>query len=906
METVEVYRSALNAIDQGIAIAEIIRGPAGEVADLVFREVNEAFERHTGLSRDVVGRTVCGVFPTYDASRFDIHDRVAATGRPEQRDTYIADIDRHFRTRVVRIGGPGSPLVASIFEDITASKRTEQALTDTEERLSLVFDTLPIGVAIVDPNGVVLRLNDEMRRFLPTGVVPSRDPARARRYRAQAPDGTPVLPADFPVARALRGERVVPGLEVLYTPDEGPALWTRVAAAPLRDSAGKVTGAFMLVMDIDRLKRTEQQVRASEWRQRFLLQLSDALRPLADAVESQGTGCRLLGEFLAASRVFFVEYEAEAGYGAVVRDFAASGLPSLAGRYPFETFRTTYERLRRGSIWAVPDAATAADIADSERAFFVDQGITAWVDVPLVKGGRLQAVFCVVQAVPRAWTESEIQLIGETAERLWAAAERARAETHMRESEMRFRQFATASSDALWIRDAATLAMEYVNPSAGTVYGLNAEDLIGDVSRWAAIIVPEDRSTALACLENARRGDASRCEFRIMRPADGAFRWIRIAAFPLLDDQGKVQRIGGIAQDITEARQSAEHQRILLHELQHRVRNILAVIGSIAARTGERAGSVDEYAEIFGGRLMALARVQALLTRRANAGVTIRSIMQEEVEAQAGHEGQVESAGPDIVLSAKAAEVLSLAVHELTTNALKYGALSRTDGRIAIRWSLAEQRGVPWLHFDWIEKAAHMSMPENPVAPGFGTELIEDRLPYELGGRSKLVIGAGGACCHIEFPLEQGSSILETGGPRRIAICGGALDLREEADLSGQTILVLEDEFFMAFDVRRALETAGAAVLGPYGSVEAARSRLDQTLPSMAVVDINLDDRPCFEFARLLRNRNVPLVFVSGYDAAAIAPEFADVPLLQKPVELAQIVKAAARVAQPGGVPSLT
>ncbi len=468
----------------------------------------------------------------------------------------------------------------------------------------------------------------------------------------------------------------------------------------------------------------------------------------------------------------------------------------------------------------------------------------------------------------------------------------------MRESEERFRQFAEASASGLWIRDAETLTMEYASPAIAAIYGVEPNALLGDVTRWAAMVVPEDREVALGHLEEARRGESVAHEFRIQRAADRAFRWIRNIDFPLHDD-GHIQRIGGIAEDITEARLAVEHKLVLLAELQHRVRNIMAVIRAITARTGERAESVPEYAEAMAGRLMTLARVQALLTRAANAGVGIASIVQDELCAQAQHEGQYALDGPDVILSPKAAEVLTLAVHELTTNALKYGALSSPGGHVAIRWATFQRRGKPWLGFDWTEKGAPERPPLHPSAPrrrGFGSELIEARIPYELSGRGEVVIEPGGARCRLEFPLRDGDSILETDAPPRATVFGGALDTTGEADLSGYRVLVIEDDWYLANDAARALQGAGAAVLGPCATEDAARNELEEQRPDAAVVDVNLGSGPSFKLAETLKAQGIPFVFTTGYDPEVIPAEFDRVERLQKPVQLRQLVSAVSKL----------
>ena len=472
---------------------------------------------------------------------------------------------------------------------------------------------------------------------------------------------------------------------------------------------------------------------------------------------------------------------------------------------------------------------------------------------------------------------------------------RQQAEAALRESEQRFREFSEAASGALWMRKAETLELEFASPAIATVYGAPADTLIGDVKKWAALIVPEDRDAALAAVQQVRDGASMTHEFRIQRPSDQAFRWIRNTGFPMRDAKGAVTRIGGIFEDVTDAKLAVEHQGVLLAELQHRVRNIMAIIRSITARTGERAQSVAEYAELMAGRLHALTRVQTLLTRAPNAQVKIENIARDEVSVQAQHEGQYDLGGPDVSLSPKAAEILTLAVHELATNALKYGALAVPDGKVTVRWDTVEKGGVPWLTFDWLEQG----IPKRPQVTngayprrGFGSELIEARIPYELRGQGELVFETGGARCHLEFPLLPGASVLETGAPLRATVSGGALDMSGIPDLSGLRVLVVEDEYYIATDIARALRGAGAQVSGPCPTEEAARIELVTQHPDAVVLDINLGSGPSFTLAEMVKDHGIPFVFVTGYDQGKIPEEFKDVERLEKPTQLRHIVQA--------------
>jgi two-component sensor histidine kinase len=409
-------------------------------------------------------------------------------------------------------------------------------------------------------------------------------------------------------------------------------------------------------------------------------------------------------------------------------------------------------------------------------------------------------------------------------------------------------------------------------------------------------VVPDDREQALQDLERVRAGESFVHEFRIRRHSDGVFRWIRSTDFPLYDHSSKVIRIAGIGRDVTEEKLSTEHQAILLAELQHRVRNIMAMIRSVANRTRRSAASVDDYAGLISGRIMSLARTQSLLTRAANANVEIAEIVQTELEALAQDGSHYRVSGPELKISPKAAEVLSLAIHELATNALKYGALAVADGLVSVQWQVVEENERQWLNLLWSETRPPVPGWTPPSRRGFGTELVERRVPYELHGRGRVEITPQGAQVFIEFPLGSGASILETGAPMRKSVFGGSIDMSGEPSLAGARILILEDDYMLATDAESALSDVGAKVIGPFSMEAEAIAAVRQGNLNAAMIDINLGNGASFETAQALRRAETPFVFVTGYDESSIPAELADVPRFVKPVDLRQIVRALVRL----------
>jgi len=417
---------------------------------------------------------------------------------------------------------------------------------------------------------------------------------------------------------------------------------------------------------------------------------------------------------------------------------------------------------------------------------------------------------------------------------------------------------------------------------------------------WLDPIHPNDRADVMAVWAEAGSRGEFHSDYRIRNAQEQRDSWFQTRATPVRDDGGRIVEWLGTSTDVDDIRQMQERQRVLVGELQHRVRNIMTITRNIAARSGERAESVEEYMQLVAGRLMALARVQSLLTRDPGVRAGLRTIVRDEISAKASQDGQFTIEGPDLALAPKTAEVLTLVVHELETNALKYGALAAPGGTIAVRWATSEREGTPWLTFEWIESG----VPGTPhaIGPrrrGFGSELVEGRVPYELGGKGAIDIRPEGAHCRLECPLGSGASVLETSAPRQASVYGGALDMGDDVDLGGHRVLVVEDEYYIATDAARALRGAGAVVVGPVPTETAASAEVERQRPDAVVVDINLGGGASFALAESLKERGIPFMFVTGYDEDVIPPEFDGIERLQKPVELRQMIDAVSRLVGP-------
>lgn len=248
---------------------------------------------------------------------------------------------------------------------------------------------------------------------------------------------------------------------------------------------------------------------------------------------------------------------------------------------------------------------------------------------------------------------------------------------------------------------------------------------------------------------------------REVRGRDGSWYLTRLRPYRTVED--KIDGVVVTFVDIGERRRTADalresesRMRILVGELQHRTRNLIGVVMAMVERTAVSGQTLNEFKTSFGERLSALARVQGLLSRAApGEGVAFDNLLESELSAQAENEGTTTLDGPTgIVLNSISVQALAMALHELTTNAVKYGALSQKSGRLHVRWRVQAEDGSSWIMVDWKESGVETALPSGePRGIGSGRRLIEDALPYQFGARTTFAIEPDGAHCTIALPL---------------------------------------------------------------------------------------------------------------------------------------------------------
>ena len=377
--------------------------------------------------------------------------------------------------------------------------------------------------------------------------------------------------------------------------------------------------------------------------------------------------------------------------------------------------------------------------------------------------------------------------------------------------------------------------------------------------------------TALGDLENDPQTE--RIEFRVHRP-DGELRWCIGVAAASRNADGDIIRVSGVTIDITERKHAEERQALLAEEVDHRARNVVAVIQSIMRLT--RAGNIEAYLGAVDGRIRALSNAHKLLSRSRWEGADLGKLVDEEFAPYRSDDAKrASSEGPPILLQPSTAQTLALALHELATNAAKYGAWSADSGRVSLHWAI-EPRGIV---LEWQESDGPAVT--KPTKQGYGTRVVHAGIEHQLGGKVSFDWQPSGLHCTMVVPHNlKAERARPQERPTSIVSDVASLQLKP-----GDEVLLVEDEPLVAMMLTDMLTELGLRVNGPHGTLSTALAAAKIPESKAAILDVNLAGDKIYPVADLLHGQKVPFVFVTGYARDSIDKRFSETVVLQKPIE---------------------
>ena len=394
------------------------------------------------------------------------------------------------------------------------------------------------------------------------------------------------------------------------------------------------------------------------------------------------------------------------------------------------------------------------------------------------------------------------------------------------------------------------------------------------------LINPQDFELLVRAFRKAtKEANTFQTEFRVMRP-NGDVRWCTGTAAASFDDSGRLVWLSGVTADITERKRAEERQILLAEEVDHRARNVVAVVQSIMRLT--RADTIDEYIGALDGRIGALSNAHRLLAGSRWEGADLTRLVEEEFAPyRASGNERVLTRGPIVLLPPATAQTIALALHELATNAAKYGALSTERGRVELTW----QNEPGKIEVMWVESGG----PEisAPTRQGYGSRAIIAGIERQLGGVVNFDWQPGGLRCTLSVPHDGNTELSKRQLLERHKFDGdGTKAIVTDDD---KRVLLVEDEPLVSMMLADMLLAFGHKVDGPYSRFSDAVLAAKTNNLQAGILDVNLGGEKTYAVADILTGRNIPFAFVTGYGPDSIVSAFSHAPVLQKPIEAAKL-----------------
>ncbi|WP_323765692.1 HWE histidine kinase domain-containing protein [Marinovum sp.] len=661
---------------------------------------------------------------------------------------------------------------------------------------------------------------------------------------------------------------------------------------PVRGRDGIVQGFLCPCLEI-----TEQVL--EERRAQLRVELNENFRTLRDPLALSFEAAALLARHLGVEQSAYAEIDEAGAFALIDKDWNSGSMPSCAGRHRLHDFGADFiADLKEGRSVVIADVREDPRTSTPEALeAFAQRGIRAFLNIPHIRDGRLVAVLAIHSDQPKHWHPADVALAEEVAQRTHAAVEGARAEMARRTSEQQLREardaleMATQASSLGWATWDFTTGAATLDACGRDIMGVGDGEIT--ITGWMAHVHPEDRATLDAevrdCIRENRSFDL---EYRVIHP-DDSLHHVHATGIVQTDAEGEPILGTGFVRDVTDRKRSEQHQNMLMAELDHRVKNILAVVQSIARQSLPRGQAIGpDAADRLVARISALAQSHSLLARSRWEGASFEVLVENAVAPYRGEDdSRIFVGGPGLRVTPKAAQTLTLALHELATNAAKYGALTRPEGRVTAEWHLSGEGDDRRLIFVWQEKGGPL-IDSAPSRTGFGSVLIERILATDLGGDVTLDYARAGLKALIELPLD---TLWAKDGRAESSFNPARPPEGDRTVLNGKRVLVVEDEHLVAQETTAALQAAGCIVSGPASTLSEALEAAATGRFDAAVLDINLNGELVWPAAKVVRERGIPFVFATGYSGVLdIPPDMKDALWLEKPFKADRLVQTLA------------
>jgi PAS domain S-box-containing protein len=529
-------------------------------------------------------------------------------------------------------------------------------------------------------------------------------------------------------------------------------------------------------------------------------------------------------------------------------------------------------------------------LTEVDRLRGYEMGAVDYVPIPVIPE-VLRAkvkVFIDLYRKSRQLEQLNRELEARVAER---TAELAASTRQLRQSEQ-LRSLALAAGQmGTWDWDAVRRVTTW-DQGQYAIFGVDPQSFVPSPDSVRSLIHPEDLDRLLTALRGVTRDSKTvQIEFRVKR-SSGELRWCVGVAAASFDGQGRIFRLSGVTVDITDRKLAEDRQMLLAEEVDHRARNVVAVVQSIMRLT--KADDMESYVSAVDGRIRALSNAHKLLSRSRWEGADLGKLVDEEFAPYLTDEAEkVLISGPAVMLQPNTAQTLALALHELATNAAKYGALSAETGRVALNWDLQPGR----LELNWVETGGPAVTA--PATRGYGTRVVAMGIENQLGGSVKFDWDRKGLRCSMTVPIDAKTvSFRKSPDEARRTETGVAPAKPTETSL----ILLVEDEPLVAMMLADMLSELGHMVDGPHSRLKDAMGSARHGDIQAGILDVNLGGESIYVVADILNARGIPFVFVTGYSADSIDRRFADVPVLQKPIERQKLQAVLSVITQPMAV----